>query len=197
MKFKLKCMHLKLIFSKILVNYAFPMEISANITLVTGGQRSGKSRYAQELAESASSQPTYLATARYWDKEFEERIAYHKKDRGDHWICIEEEKCISKHQFKNKVVLLDCITLWLTNFFTDLNMDKENTLNEAKKEWHAFIKQDMDLIVVSNEIGSGIIPMDANTRAFADIQGWMNQHIARQANKVVHMVCGIPNVIKD
>ncbi len=168
----------------------------AHITLITGGQRSGKSRYAQELAESISDKPVYLATARVWDDEFKMRITRHQNDRGAHWQNIEEEKSISDHDLSNKCVLLDCITLWLTNFFFDNNFDVEMALKQAKEEWGRFVQQDFNLIVVTNEIGMGVIPENEAARKFADLQGWMNQFIASNANSVVLMVSGIPLNIK-
>jgi adenosylcobinamide kinase/adenosylcobinamide-phosphate guanylyltransferase len=168
----------------------------ANIIFITGGQRSGKSNYAQRLAEELSAVPVYLATARVWDTDFKDRITRHQADRGEQWTTIEEEKHLSKHSFQNKTVVLDCITLWLTNFYHDTGYDHENALAQAKKEWDAFIKQDFTLIVISNELGMGVHPPDEKARKFADIQGWMNQHIAQQANKVVLMVSGIPMTIK-
>lgn len=173
------------------------MSFGSRITLITGGQRSGKSGHAQALAEAGSDHPVYLATARIWDEEFRERIHRHQADRGLHWDNLEEEKQISRFDLGGRVVLLDCITLWLTNFFSDLDMNSASALEEAKGEWNRFVEQEMQLIVVTNEIGSGVIPMAAQTRAFVDLQGWMNQHIAKQAKTVVHMVCGIPHIIKD
>ncbi|MGL4328206.1 MAG: bifunctional adenosylcobinamide kinase/adenosylcobinamide-phosphate guanylyltransferase, partial [Tannerellaceae bacterium] len=89
------------------------------IIFVTGGQRSGKSRYAQSLAESMSDKPVYLATARRWDEDFENRIRRHQADRGEQWETIEKDKEISSLDLSGKTVLLDCITLWLTNIFHD------------------------------------------------------------------------------
>jgi adenosylcobinamide kinase/adenosylcobinamide-phosphate guanylyltransferase len=90
------------------------------IVLVTGGQRSGKSSYAQQLALSLSSQPVYLATSRVWDDEFRQRVLRHQADRGPEWINIEEEKYLSHCHLEGHVVVIDCITLWCTNFFFDI-----------------------------------------------------------------------------
>jgi adenosylcobinamide kinase/adenosylcobinamide-phosphate guanylyltransferase len=168
----------------------------ATITFITGGQRSGKSRYAQQLAEAKSSNPIYLATSRVWDEDFKKRIERHQADRGEQWQTIEEEKHISTLKFEGKTVLLDCITLWLTNLFYDNNNKIDLTLELAIKEWNAFIQQDFDLIVVSNEIGMGVHAENEIARKFADLQGWMNQHIAKSANKVFLMVSGIPLKVK-
>lgn len=168
----------------------------ANITLLTGGQRSGKSSYAQTQAEEASTNPIYIATARIWDKEFEKRIIRHQKDRGAQWTNIEEEKSISRHNLTGRTVLLDCITLWLTNIFCDNCSDVDLSLEEAKKEWDKFTSDNFDLYVVTNEIGMGVIPESYAGRKFADLQGWMNQYIASKADRVVLMVSGIPVTIK-
>lgn len=170
--------------------------MSAQITFITGGQRSGKSSYAQQLAEKASHTPIYLATSRIWDEDFKQRILRHQSDRGEQWTTIEEEKKLSKLKLSNNTVLLDCITLWLTNIFYDNNNDIEKSLNEAKAEWDAFIQQNVNLIVVSNELGMGVHPENEIARKFADLQGWMNQYIAKTANTIILMVSGIPLEIK-
>jgi adenosylcobinamide kinase/adenosylcobinamide-phosphate guanylyltransferase len=166
------------------------------ITLITGGQRSGKSSFAQKLAEEKSANPIYLATARMWDDDFKNRIERHKSDRGDNWQTIEENKHISRHNFSNKTVLMDCVTLWLNNFFYDNNYDIEKSLKQAKSEWNKFISQDFNLIVVTNELGMGIHSESETSRKFADLQGWVNQYIAAGANNVYLMVSGISIKIK-
>ena len=168
----------------------------ATITFITGGARSGKSRFAQQLAEQDSDSPIYLATAHIWDEDFANRVKRHQADRDEKWVTIEEENKLSKHDFSGKTVLLDCITLWLTNFFHDHKYQLDDTLDAAKKEWQKFIGQDMNLIVVSNELGMGVHPEHETARKFADLQGWMNQFIAEKADKVYLMVSGIEMKIK-
>ncbi len=168
----------------------------ANIIFITGGARSGKSSYAQQRAEALSDCPVYLATARIWDDDFKQRIARHKADRDDRWITVEDEKFVSKHNFSGKTVLMDCVTLWLNNFFFDFQYDIDRALDEAKKEWDAFIQQDCTLIVVSNELGMGVHASDDISRKFTDLQGWMNQYIAKNADEVYLMVSGIPMKVK-
>ncbi len=166
------------------------------IILITGGQRSGKSSYAQTMALQLAPNPVYLATSRIWDEEHQQRIERHQADRGPEWTNIEEEKQLSKHQLEGRVVLIDCVTLWLTNFFFDNNSHIERSLNEAKAEFEQFTKQDATLIFVTNEIGLGGMPENPVQRKFTDLQGWMNQHIATQAHEVVLMVSGIPVKVK-
>lgn len=167
-----------------------------NITFITGGARSGKSSYGQGLAEKDSANPVYLATARIWDEDFKERIDRHKADRGPEWTTIEEEKNLSKLDLKGKTVLMDCVTLWLTNIFFDQAFDLNKSLEVAKEEWNRFIQQDFNLIVVSNEIGMGVHPEHKSARKFADLQGFMNQYIAASAQSAFLMVSGIPMKLK-
>lgn len=166
------------------------------IVLVTGGQRSGKSDYAQRLALELSDAPVYLATSRVWDKEFRERVRRHQRDRGPQWTNIEEEKYISKCDVKNRVVVIDCITLWSTNFFFDNNSDIEKSLCEIKNEFDRFTAQEGTFIFVTNEIGMGGIAVDPVQRRFTDLQGWVNQYVASRADEVVLMVSGIEVKIK-
>jgi adenosylcobinamide kinase/adenosylcobinamide-phosphate guanylyltransferase len=168
----------------------------AQITFITGGARSGKSSYAQKLAESQSENPVYLATARIWDDDFRLRIECHRNDRGPHWINIEKEKELSACEVDGQTVLLDCITLWLTNIFFDNLFDVDRSLEEAKADWNRFVQKDMNLIVVSNELGMGVHPAEESARKFADLQGWMNQYIAQMAEEVILMISGIPVKIK-
>ena len=104
------------------------------IILITGGQRSGKSSYAEKLALSLSSNPIYMATSRIWDEEFRQRVIKHQKRRGPEWTNIEEEKELSRHQVDGRVVLIDCVTLWATNYFFDLDSDVDLSLQALKQE---------------------------------------------------------------
>jgi len=169
----------------------------AKIIFVTGGQRSGKSSFAMQKALELSDNPVYIATARIWDNDFKNRVEKHKSDRSENWINIEEEKEISNHNLTNKVIVLDCITLWLTNYFSDTKYDVDLSLDQAKKEWNKFINQDFTLIVISNEIGMGTHAETPTARKFTDLQGWMNQYIAKLADEVILMVSGIPVIIKN
>ena len=166
------------------------------IILITGGQRSGKSSFAEKKAHELTTSPVYLATARIWDEEFRKRVERHQKNRGPEWTNIEEEKELSRHQVKDNVVLIDCVTLWCTNFFFDLDADVEAALQAVKQEFDNFIRQDATFIFVTNEIGSGAVSENAIQRRFTDLQGWMNQYIASKADQVYLMVSGIPVPIK-
>ena len=91
------------------------------IIFITGGQRSGKTSYAEQLALSLAEHPVYLATAHVWDEEFRQRIVRHQQNRGPRWVNVEEERVLSRHDFNGRVVVVDCLTLWCTNFFFDSN----------------------------------------------------------------------------
>ena len=165
------------------------------IILITGGQRSGKSQYAERLALSLSSNPVYVATAHVWDDEFRQRVAKHQARRGSEWDNIEEEKFLSRHDLTGRVAVIDCITLWCTNFFFELQ-DVDKALDTLKAEFDRFTAQDATFIFVTNEIGSGGVSDNAVQRQFTDLQGWMNQYVAQHADEVTLMVSGIPVKIK-
>ena len=167
----------------------------SRVILITGGQRSGKSEEAERLALSLSDRPVYLATAHVWDEEFRQRVERHQQRRGPQWTNIEEERRLSRHDLRGRVVLVDCITLWLTNIFFDLQ-NTEKALAEAKAEFDRLVAQDATFIFVTNEIGSGGVSTDAVQRQFTDLQGWMNQYVARRADEVLLMVSGIAVKIK-
>ena len=165
------------------------------IILITGGQRSGKSREAERLALSLSEHPVYVATAHIWDDEFRERVHKHQERRGPQWTNIEEEKYLSKHDLTERVVVVDCVTLWLTNFFFETS-DVDQTLETVRDEFDRFTTHDATYIFVTNEIGSGGVSENAIQRKFTDLEGWMNQYIASKADEVILMVSGIPVKVK-
>ena len=167
------------------------------IILITGGARSGKSTYAEQLALALSPSPVYMATARIWDEDFRERVRRHQARRGPEWTNIEEEKYLSRHNLADRVVLVDCVTLWCTNFFFDLDSDIVRVLEAAKQEFDAFTRQEATFIFVTNEIGLGGTSDNKLQRKFTDLLGWMNQYIAAGADEVVLMVSGIPLTIKN
>lgn len=115
--------------------------MTRRIILVTGGQRSGKSGYAQRLALELSDCPVYMATSRVWDEEYRKRIERHQRDRGPQWTNIEEEKALSKHHLQGRVIVIDCVTLWGTNFFFDQDSNVDLALQELKEEFDRFTAQ--------------------------------------------------------
>lgn len=172
------------------------LNMEKKIILITGGQRSGKSGYAQRLALQLSENPVYMATSRVWDEEFQKRIERHQRDRGPQWTNIEEEKMLSQHSLAGRVIVIDCVTLWSTNFFFDNDSNAEQALLELQQEFDRFTSQQATFIFVTNEIGLGGIAENTLQRRFTDLQGWINQYIAARADEVVWMVSGIGVKIK-
>lgn len=166
------------------------------IYFITGGERSGKSRYAQQLALSLTDSPIYLATAKKWDGDFEKRIARHQSERDYRWTTFEIEINISEVEVINKVIVLDCVTLWLTNIFTKYNYDVEQSVTFAKQELNRTWLADNKLIIISNELGMGVHAASEMGRKFVELQGWINQFIAEKADQVYFIVSGIPMKIK-
>lgn len=165
--------------------------------MITGGQRSGKSEYAEQLALELSANPVYVATARVWDDEFRERVRRHQERRGPQWTNIEEPMWLSAHDLTGRVVVVDCITLWLTNFFFfEEDNDVQRALTQAQEEFDRLTQQNATFIFVTNEIGMGGVSDNALQRKFTDLQGWMNQYVARRADEVVLMVSGIKVKVK-
>ena len=163
---------------------------------ISGGERSGKSSYAQKLAESLSETPFYLATSRIWDADFKKRVDRHVSDRDERWTTIEEEKNISTVIDKNTTVVIDCVTLWLTNFYVDTKNDVQQSLKLAKEEIDKLVKIDATIIIISNEIGMGLHADTEIGRKFTELQGWVNQYIAKKADKATFMVSGLPLILK-
>ncbi|GAC1599421.1 MAG: bifunctional adenosylcobinamide kinase/adenosylcobinamide-phosphate guanylyltransferase [Chitinophagaceae bacterium] len=166
------------------------------ILFITGGVRSGKTKYAQKLALSLSENPVYVATAKDWGGDFTERIKRHQSDRGAEWINYETQKYVSVLPIKNKVTVIDCVTLWLTNFFIEYKTDIDLSLKAFKSEIDALCNMSGTFIIVSNEIGMGIHAESETGRKFTDLQGWANQYAASKADQVVLLVSGIPVTIK-
>ena len=167
------------------------------IYYITGGARSGKSSYAMKMALDLSKNPVYVATARRWDGNFQDRIKHHEKGRDERWTTIEEELQISKLDLENRVVVIDCVTLWLTNFFVDFRQDVNKCLDAFKKEINKLQVKNATFIIVSNEIGMGVHAETEAGRKFTDLQGWANQYVAELADKAVFLVSGLPITLKE
>ena len=184
------------------------------VIMITGGARSGKSRYAEELALSLSENPVYVATAHIWDDEFRERVRIHQARRGPEWTNIEEEKELSRHDLTGRVAVIDCVTLWCTNYFFEQRVGHasqrddvvghasqrdsvDSALEALKAEFDKFTAHDATYIFVTNEIGMGGVSENAVQRKFTDLQGWMNQYVASRADEVILMVSGIPIKVKS
>jgi adenosylcobinamide kinase / adenosylcobinamide-phosphate guanylyltransferase len=166
------------------------------ITLVLGGTRSGKSRHAQLLARSLAERPLYVATSRVWDASHAERIARHQRDRGPEWRTLECERELDLLPLDGEVAVIDCVTLWLTNFFSDEGSDVELCLERARGIIDRLALRQAQLILVSNELGQSLHAPTELGRKFVDLQGLVNQHIAARADNVAWVVAGIPSYIK-
>ncbi len=181
------------------------------IHFILGGARSGKSRFAEQqvlaLAESKNKQAVYIATATAIDTEMNSRIIKHQSDRADSWQLIEcplalAETLTELDNNNNKVYLLDCLTLWLNN---QLYAVREVSSTEQSQHLHTEIDRlttrlaaiNVDILIVSNEIGLGVIPMGESTRLYVDNCGWLNQRVAEIADKVTLVTAGIPLSIKN
>jgi adenosylcobinamide kinase/adenosylcobinamide-phosphate guanylyltransferase len=169
----------------------------SKLIFITGGARSGKSRYAQELALQYSDHPVYVATARIWDEEFRQRIDRHRQERDERWTSMEEEKQLSRLPLDGRVAVIDCVTLWMTNFFSDLHADIDACLAACRREIDALAMKDTIIILISNEIGMGLHADTPAGRQFTDLQGWVNQYIAAKADQAIFMVSGIPLMLKN
>lgn len=169
-------------------------------TLVLGGCKSGKSSYAQALAESLSTENrVYLATCVPLDNEMKDRVEKHKEDRDETWATIEEAMdvplAITKTGETAGVILLDCITLWLTNLFmTDMGLTAVHKKVDELVE--AIAQCPCPVVVVSNELGWGVVPENGTARRFRDLAGLVNQQLAAMMDKVVMTVAGLPMTLK-
>jgi adenosylcobinamide kinase/adenosylcobinamide-phosphate guanylyltransferase len=166
------------------------------VSLILGGARSGKSRYAEGLVEAHSGPCVYLATAEAGDGEMAARIAAHQARRSARWITVEEsfDLCgaLKAAAGADRAVLVDCLTLWLSNLMA-ADRDVEA---ESRRLVECLAALDGPVVLVSNEVGQGIVPENALARAFRDQAGWLNQAAAAAADQVVYMVAGLPLVVK-
>ncbi|HBO84702.1 MAG TPA: bifunctional adenosylcobinamide kinase/adenosylcobinamide-phosphate guanylyltransferase [Deltaproteobacteria bacterium] len=172
-----------------------PSPRDSRLIFVTGGCRSGKSKYALKLAESMNGRKLYLATGEPFDEEMAERIKKHKKERGNNWTTIEEPINVIDAVKKNKrcdVILLDCLTLWISNLLMKDSRLKKIIVNLISTCKHS----KANIIIVSNEVGLGIVPDNELARKFRDIIGLANQRIAAASDDVYFVVSGIPLKIK-
>lgn len=165
------------------------------LTLVTGGARSGKSRLAERLVTGTKRPRRYIATAEAWDDEMRDRIARHRQDRGDGWVTVEAPHDLPAALADargEEAVLVDCATLWLTNRM----LAGADLAAGAATLMAALAACPAPVVMVTNEVGWGIVPENALARAFRDEQGRLNQRLAEQAGLVVAVISGLPLVLK-
>lgn len=169
---------------------------AGGVTLVLGGARSGKSTYAEGLVENCGLKPVYLATGRASDGEMRERIATHRQRRGDVWQTIEEPfdltGVLEDLPEGGQAVLVDCLTLWLSN----LMLDERDIDGEIRRFCDSLSAYKGTIVLVSNEVGLGIVPENDMARAFRDHAGRLHQHIASLADTVWFVAAGLPLKMK-
>ncbi|MCM1028879.1 MAG: bifunctional adenosylcobinamide kinase/adenosylcobinamide-phosphate guanylyltransferase [Pseudoflavonifractor sp.] len=168
------------------------------ITLITGGQRSGKSAFAERLAKESSASPVYLATSRVLDDEMSRRVEAHRRRRGPEWTSIEEPLAVGSVTLREgATVLLDCLTMLAANWLFECGNDAGRALAGLSRELEALFARNAHFIVVTNEIGLGGISADPLQRRFTDLQGSLNSLVASMAREVYIVVSGIPVKIKQ
>ena len=178
----------------------------AKITFILGGARSGKSSYAERLAKESGKSVTFLATAQALDGEMSARIQKHQSERPKHWQTLEIPVRIAAHvkEIKSEIVILDCITLLVSNllmqFVKDDLVDETLFMQSVQKEMEDLCltirESDQHWIIISNEVGLGLVPPYQMGRVYRDWLGWANQRVAKEAENVFFMVAGIPIVVK-
>ena len=170
---------------------------------ILGGCRSGKSRHALELAgKFTENQRIFIATCVPSDEEMKQRVARHQKDRGKSWKTLEVPihlpEAISENSSKGNVILVDCITLWINNLLMEMQISTVDEIIEPiNRLTHSLKAAQCPVILVSNEVGTGIVPENQLARLFRDITGTANQKLAACTDKVVWMVAGIPVPVKS
>lgn len=182
------------------------MNTQHRVTLILGGARSGKSSHAHNLAEASGKSVTYLATAQALDEEMSRRIQKHRAERPPGWETLEVSSAIAAQasRIETEVVILDCITLLITNlmmqYVRDDLVEEEPFLAAVHSEIDGLIgclhERKQDWIIVSNEVGLGLVPAYQMGRVYRDAIGWANQRLAREADTVLFMAAGIPMVVK-
>jgi len=172
--------------------------MNAELRLIIGGSRSGKSSRAEEIARSWVVDVVYVATCRTenLDAEMTERIRRHREQRSSGWRTIEDRFDLEElaAECAGGVVLLDCLTLWLAHWLESEPVDA--VLGRLENGLAALRRHQVRTILVTNEVGCGIVPLGAETRAYRDLVGWANQLAAREADEVEWIVAGIPVTIK-
>ena len=175
------------------------MQLFPNTTLIIGGASSGKTKFAEALTLKQGSRPLYIATAQPLDEEMKEKIKIHQQSRIPHnWTTIDAhydlaDKIDNLNLNLFDTVLVDCLTMWLTNHYL-----KDNDIfQESLKLMSAIQRAQINLVLVTNEVGYSVVPENKMAREFQKIQGKLNQQIALEVHRVIQVVAGIPIVIKD
>ena len=170
------------------------------VTLVLGGARSGKSRYAQELA-SAFQRVVYIATARRDDAEMRAKIAHHRRERPSSWKTVEVstdlDRALREEGPQADLLLIDCLTLYMANIMGRKSGGRSQVRSHIQLLCEAVREAEASVVIVSNEVGSGVVPPYRSGREYRDLLGELNQQIAKVADRVILMVAGLPLTVKD
>lgn len=168
------------------------------LQLILGGARSGKSRLAEQIAQKSQKTVIYIATAQANDAEMQQRIQHHQQQRPTEWQLIEEQlylaECLEKNDVAEQIILVDCLTLWMSNLLMHSNPDLQ--MDQCRKLLAILPQLKSDIIIVSNETGLGVVPMGEITRKFVDESGRLHQQLGQIAEKVVFCVAGFPMILK-
>lgn len=177
--------------------------MTTNIILILGGARSGKSAYAEKLAKESNLAVTYVATAQVYDDEFQSRVQHHKDRRPSHWALIEESHNLTQTLLHlaapNQCLIVDCLTLWLAQWICpDCNPPQDSSWQLEREAFLSILPTlPGTIILVSNEVGMGIVPLGEINRQFQDEQGRLNQAVAASANQVTFVAAGLPLTLKS
>lgn len=173
------------------------MNKKKEIIMVTGGQRSGKSLFAERLTLDRDPYPVYIATAEARDDEFRDRVRRHQARRGDNWTTIEAQTGLWRHDVTGRQVLVDCVTMLTTNYFFSSGENIDKAFEAIRDDIDRLTEQDdASFVFVTNEIGLGGISGNVLQRRFTDLLGFVNKYLAEKADTVYFMVSGIPMKIK-
>ena len=179
------------------------------IILVTGGARSGKSEVAEQLADAYSGRVTYLATAGVYDDEMSHRVEKHRERRPNHWVTVEETHWLARALMavpQGSCVLVDCLTLWITNLLLDESLPPQGAVETDQEEYiisetvrvlETARSRELMLILVSNQVGCGVVPDNRLGRLFRDVAGRVNRQVAALADRVYLVTAGIPVELKS
>lgn len=167
--------------------------------LILGGARSGKSRLAEQRAQASGLAVTYIATSQAWDQEMQARIQHHQERRPSHWGLVEEPLALAQVLIQQaapeRCLLVDCLTLWLTNLL--LQSNPERLMHERQALLDCLPKLPGQILLVSNETGLGVVPLGELTRRYVDEAGWLHQVLAQSCERVTLVVAGLPLSLKE
>ncbi|HED32705.1 MAG TPA: bifunctional adenosylcobinamide kinase/adenosylcobinamide-phosphate guanylyltransferase [Gammaproteobacteria bacterium] len=170
---------------------------------ILGGARSGKSRYAETIADNVSGESAkkviYIATAHAGDDEMQQRIIRHREQRPAHWALVEEPlklaEVLREYDDAENFLLVDCLTLWLSNCL--MQGDDQYFSHQKNELLKAVSDVKAELLLVSNEVGQGIVPLGELSRRFVDESGWLHQRLAQVCDRVVFITAGLPQILKS